>query len=481
MISSNPRLKKSMRTFVEYLNELQQTKSKGYFIEAAKRMENKIHNKNLILNFRNKPKSKNIDAFLSHRIKVQKTTKSLFENGMRIPFVLPLFSLEKSNLEEFGDLSDLVMRNSMVSLGCHNIADRISISNPKKFKSIRTMFSFPHMGLQKEIKEITKGEFYLNTIGDAYESISTTRRLVDTNGKLWINHSINAIKNGSEWYQSFGEEGKDTLPLTRNNNSYSQEFYDRFGNDVFVDVDKLNFQNMGVYHSLTYKYLDEFDFENFSPSELEWVEEWLDFEFIGLIFRDSSLIEPSVFCGLPQFGDDGKDFGKEYYLTLIELGEEIGFDKIAPLTINWKGMWETIISMGKGYVEQDVILPDADDVRDAVFGFLRDYENSKEHINGIREKVEEWKTNPPSETEIKEKQKRYYKDFMEHTFDFKKKEIITPKVYGQRYSRIIDNNRNASSSNRNISELQSILQRYAEGVVGNLPHIRGMMEELQRS
>lgn len=248
MENSNEKLKKTIKLFTGYFEEIYKTKGSSNFFETCERIVSKVRAKNLILNFREKPKSKNIDKFISHRVNVQKTTRKLFEEGMRIPFVLPLFSLEKENQVELGDLSEMVIRNSMINLGCHNIADRVSISNPKKYKSIRTMFSFPHRGLQKEIKKITKGEFYENKGISKYEQTFQTKRVIDENGNLWINHSINAIKNGSSWYKSFGEDGKDVLPITKNENEYSQEFFDKFKNDVFFDIDKLDFQNMGIYH-----------------------------------------------------------------------------------------------------------------------------------------------------------------------------------------------------------------------------------------
>lgn len=473
MAEVNQKLKKSMKLFVEYFEELKNTKAKGSFLEATTRMAHKIRNKNLIMNFRNKPKSKNIDDFISHRIKTQQISRSMFENGMKIPFVLPLFSLDKSNLDEFKNLSDIVIKNSMAHMGCHNISDRISISNPKKFKSIRTMFSFPHMGLQNNIKELTKGEVYLSSATNPYEDITITKRLIDSNGKLWINHSINAIKDGSNWYKNFGEEGRDTLPITENNNSYSQEFYDKFGNDVFVDVDKLDFANMGIYHSLSYKYLSEFDFENFSEEELDWVEEWLDFEFIGLVFDSGTSVEPSIFNGIPNYGDDGKDFGMEYLLTLIKLGEEIGFSKLTPIVIDWERAWSDIVRKGGGYAREDLEYLSDDRVEDMVYNMVREYGGEMEHVKLTRNKIVDLMKEPPSDEIIKEKQQKYYKRFLEHTIDFDKK-IIKKVDSHHRVGRVIRNNQRVSQNNpyRNRT-LDSAIR-------GLVPQIKDLMNNLEK-
>lgn len=136
------------------------------------------------------------------------------------------------------------------------------------------------------------------------------------------------MKDGSEWKMDFPDEGTDVKPITKKGD-YSDEFWKKFGNDVFVDIDKLDFQNLGAYHSFEYQYLDEFDFENFTEEELNWVSEWLDYEWIGLTLSSgnesmASPLESIDINGLPKF--------YPFYIECLkEVGEEIGYSKLTPI------------------------------------------------------------------------------------------------------------------------------------------------------
>ena len=80
-------MKNSIKLFCSYFEEIYNTKSKGIFLETMNRIGEKVSSKELIMNFRNKPKSENIDSFIKHRTGVQKSTIEKFTNGKKIPYV----------------------------------------------------------------------------------------------------------------------------------------------------------------------------------------------------------------------------------------------------------------------------------------------------------------------------------------------------------------------------------------------------------
>jgi hypothetical protein len=418
-------MKNSIKLFCSYFEEIYNSRGKGVFLETTDRMYEKITSKELIMNFRNKPKSKNIDRFISHRTKVQKSTIDKFKNGVRIPYVFPLFTLPEKNQKELKNLQDIVIQHSFVQLGCHNIADRISISNPKKFKSVRTMFSFPHYGIQKEIKKETKGEWVEQKFNSSFDNISMNRRIIDNNGKVWINHSINAIKDGSEWKMDFPDEGNDVKPITKKGD-YSDEFWDKFGNDVFVDIDKLNFQNLGSYHTFDYQYLDEFDFEDFNEEELNWVSEWLDYEWIGLTMGDNNESQASP---LEKLDVDGLTRFYPFYVECLkEVGEEIGWEKLTPIVdIGYKTRVKMKLGSGVRGMALDSNYLESGMVCNLIDSIENNYKIESKKMEGILEKVSEGDI-PDGLLRIK--RKNYYERLLNTTWDYDNNKLFPPQKRG---------------------------------------------------
>ena len=278
-MENRERLKNSIIEFIDYLEKVEKEKGKGYGLLSYVIQEDRTYEKDFYLMYEKNTlakKSKNIEDFITHRKHIQSSSiKSLFENSVDLPKVLRYNNLQKHNIDAYHEIKDVITYSSLLRLGCHNIADRISISNPKKYKSIRTMFSFPHWGINKEIKEITGGKITAIQ-GDA----DTYKRLIDKNGNLWINHSISVVKDGNEWIKEFPDE-ENVIPDWAEKEKY-KELFKILGNGVAVDVDILGFRNRGLYDSIKYKIMAEFDFEGFNEEEILWVKRYLDWEFISL-------------------------------------------------------------------------------------------------------------------------------------------------------------------------------------------------------
>ena len=171
------------------------------------------------------------------------------------------------------------------------------------------MFSFPHWGMNEEIKEITKGEL-TPIMGDS----DTYKRLIDKNGNIWINHSISVVKDSNEWIKSFPDE-ENVIPDWADKN---EKLFKILENGVAVDVDILGFRNRGLYDSIKYKVMGEFDFEGFNEEEILWVKRYLDWEFISL----QTYIQKNDFEYYNHKGEDEKNVYDDYLSVLKELAEE---------------------------------------------------------------------------------------------------------------------------------------------------------------
>ena len=313
------RLKKSIIEFIDYLEKVERDKGKGNGFLSYLIQEDRTYTKDFYLMYEKNSlakKSKNIIDFVNHRKHIQSSSiKSLFENSVDLPKVLRFNHLQKMNTDEYKEIKDVISYSSLLRLGCHNIADRISISNPTKYKSIRTMFSFPHWGMNEEIKEITKGEL-TPIMGDS----DTYKRLIDKNGNIWINHSISVVKDGNQWIKSFPDE-ENVIPDWADKN---EKLFKILGNGVAVDVDILGFRNRGLYDSIKYKVVGEFDFEGFNEEEILWVKRYLDWEFISL----QTFIQKNDFEYYNHKGEDEKNVYDDYLSVLKELAEEKSYTYI---------------------------------------------------------------------------------------------------------------------------------------------------------
>lgn len=177
------------------------------------------------------------------------------------------------------------------------------------------MFSFPHWGMNEEIKEITKGELTpIKGENDTY------KRLIDKNGNVWINHSISVVKDSNEWIKSFPDE-ENVIPDWADKN---EKLFKILENGVAVDVDILGFRNRGLYDSIKYKVVGEFDFEGFNEEEILWVKRYLDWEFISL----QTFIQKNDFEYYNHKGEDEKNVYDDYLSVLKELAEEKSYTYI---------------------------------------------------------------------------------------------------------------------------------------------------------
>jgi len=322
------RLKEVLITYVDNINNIIRNRN-----DFDSFWHNSVRDKDFIIPYKTEiwKKSKNLQSFLSHRKMIDSRGKSQFNLENKIPYVLRFNHLAKRNPEYFDNIDEISKLHSTISMGCHNIADRISVKNPKTIKSIRTFFSFPHYGKEKEIKELTNGKLKYNR-----------KRVVDESGKVWISHSINAIKNGNEFYKNFGEESIDELPIT-DKKTYSETTFNQIGNDVLFDMDLRDYQLMALYQSFNYIKRDEFDFGEFTDEELYEVERWLDYEWMGLISRQEG--------GFFRFhSSDSKSHlttMNNYYIQLLkEITEEKGYKFIFPLIMtNFSKAKQSVIDM----------------------------------------------------------------------------------------------------------------------------------------
>jgi hypothetical protein len=269
-------------------------------------------------------KSSNLKSFLSHRQSLDKKTRLQFNKENKIPYVLRLHHLLKKDKEYFKDIEETFKYHSINQLGCHNIADRISVKNPKTIKSVRTFFSFPHYDWNKKILQETNGKLMFNKNG---------KRVIDTNGKIWYSHSINAIKNGNEFSKDFGEDLVEELPFTERDGElkdYSQTTFNLLGNDVLFDVDVEQYQYQSLFFSFNYIKRDEFDFGDFTEEELYEVERWLDYEWLSLTqVHGRMLVQPNS----RDFNSNWETHNEVYISLIRELAEEKGVEYLIPLLL----------------------------------------------------------------------------------------------------------------------------------------------------
>lgn len=252
--------------------------------------------------------SKNLGKFITHRTSLNTFSKNKWKNkSVEIPFVM---RFHNSNLRDeiSKDLLKEVSINTINPNGCHYVADRLSVKFPKKVVSLRTKFSLPHYGIDKTI---------LEHLGKGIHEVKTNRGVssIFDDGKLWINHSINLIKDENEYKRLLKDidDGFETNVVMKDRNP---KLYDLIGDGVCVDYDLVGFRNSGLYDTLQYKGLETFSFENFDEEELSLVEDWLDYEFISLL--------------LSSHGDfyhyliDDDNYFTEYMEVIEELNTEIG-------------------------------------------------------------------------------------------------------------------------------------------------------------
>ncbi len=312
------RIKEVLTTYLENMNNIieKRTASGKYIFEQAR-------DKNFIIPYKTPlwNKSKNLQSFLSHRRMLDSRVRNQFNLDNKIPYVLRFHHLNKKNKEHFKEMDEVMRFHNTITMGCHNIADRISVKNPKTIKSVRTFFSFPHYGKQKEMKEELNGDMYYNE-----------KRVIDKNGFTWISHSINAIKNGNEFYKHFGDDIIDDLPITENK-EYNETTFNQIGNDVLFDMDILDYPLMGIYGSFNYLKRDEFDFEEFNEEELYEVERWLDYEWMSLVTQSANCYPKS---GL--YSDVNEENINKVYMDCIkELIDERGYRFIFPIVLtSWR-------------------------------------------------------------------------------------------------------------------------------------------------
>lgn len=218
-----------------------------------------------------------------------------FDSTSKLPKVNRLKHLSD---EVRNDVVEVLKHYSIVDLGCHNLSDRISLLNPKKYGSVRGIVSVPKFGLKESILGITKGEYKQLSQPDSFHWDSSS--MIDRNGNMWFSHSWNVIKDKNS-------------PL--------------FG--THFDANTISWKYLGEYYSVEYKWENEiFDLEPFSESQLKKVSEWLDYEMVSLY----------IFSGSKPFWNFYQDtsLGTGNYLDLLlevcdEIGNELGFKYLFPL------------------------------------------------------------------------------------------------------------------------------------------------------
>lgn len=272
---------------------LQTKKTKEFFIDNLFRDESK---KNFSIGKTNKFwDDGNLQKFMEDRRDCYHWSEERFNSTTKIPKVNRLKHL---NDEVRNDVVEVLKHYSVVELGCHNLSDRISLLNPKKYGSVRGVVSVPKFGLKESILGITKGEYKQIKKSDAFYWDSSS--MIDKNGNMWFSHSWNVIKD-------------------KNSTLYGTHF----------DTNTLSWKFLGEVYSVEYKWENKiFDFEEFSRKHLQRVSEWLDYEMISLYISTGS----KPFWNFYQ----DTSLGTGNYLDLLlevcdEIGNEKGFKYLFPL------------------------------------------------------------------------------------------------------------------------------------------------------
>lgn len=222
-------------------------------------------------------------------------SKERFDSTSKLPKVNRLKGLSDGVKN---DVIEVLKHYSVVDLGCHNLSDRISLLNPKKYGSVRGIVSVPKFGLKESILGVTKGEY--KQIKESQSHYWDSSCMIDENGNMWFSHSWNVIKD-------------KTSPL------YGTHF----------DANTISWKFLGEFYSVEYKWENQiFDFENHSENQLSKVSEWLDYEMISLYISSGS----KPFWNFYQ----DTSLGTGNYLDLLlevcdEIGNEKGFKYLFPL------------------------------------------------------------------------------------------------------------------------------------------------------
>lgn len=317
MSSQKDRIKKNIKGFLGYIEKRREHR-KTFLIPTIMELTDNWQSKEFYLEFDKNSlvkKSKNLQSFLHHRKSLDRFNKQQWIDSVYLPYVM---RFHNSNISKNinSEIKEHIENIGYCSLGCHNLADRISITNPKKILSVRTRFSFPHYGIEKDIRE---------KIGNGIEPVVGRKGRVKSimdNGKCWINHSINLVK-GEDVLSQFIDENypdatdEDRIPKWSEKNP---ELYNLIGNGVVIDFDLLGFANMGLYYSYEYKGLSTFSFEDFTEEELSWVSDWLDWEYLSLWFGEDESVST-----LHYFNKLGEgNFITDLKEAVNELADEIG-------------------------------------------------------------------------------------------------------------------------------------------------------------
>ena len=427
MSTQKERLKKNIVGFLEFTNRFGKEKNLTLYFtisELIKRWERK----EFYIEFEKTSlfkKSTNLKKFITHRKSLDRFNEVKFKESITLPKVLRFNHWETNS--EFDKIWDTLISSNIVTLGCHNLADRLSISNPKKIISVRTKVSFPHYGWNEKIKE-KLGE----KITTVQQADGRVKSIFDENGRCWFNHSINLIKDENEWKRLFPDE-KDIKPDWADKNP---QLFEIIGNGVLTDLELVSFQNLGLYHSFNYKLQDTFSFEDFSDEEIDWVSDWLDWEYFGLMLtHDENNISYHYF-------EERDGFVKDYRDAIDELIEERGGKFCFPLLVpnllsgtksfierggtNITQIKSILNSIQYGSLSEDTI----ELARETMDERLKEHIQWKENLTkkGLfkKPKIEiegrDIKSNLPPDEEIS-KRESYVLAFLKHRFDFVKGEV----------------------------------------------------------
>lgn len=236
-----------------------------------------------------------IQSFMEDRRDCFHWTKERFDSTSVLPKVNRLKNLQD---EVQNDVIEVLKHYSVVDLGCHNLADRLSLLNPKKYGSVRGIVSVPKFGLKDKLLDITKGEY--KQIKEVQSHNWDSSSMIDENGNMWFSHSWSVIKDENSPYYG-----------------------------VHFDVNTISWKFLGEFYSVQYKWENKiFDFNDFSRKHLQRVSEWLDYEMISLYISTGS----KPFWNFYQ----ETTLGSGNYLDLLlevcdEIGNEEGFKYLFPL------------------------------------------------------------------------------------------------------------------------------------------------------
>ena len=324
-IDRKDRIKENLRGLVSYMERI--SKKRGNSLRGIDDIRKKLERKNFNPNEDLYKKSKNLKHFLNHRQKLNTFNRNGWKNFVYLPYVMRFHKTDLSPEIE-NEIKDFLSTYPFLTLGCHNVADRISIKFPDKISSVRTRLSFPHYGYDELFRSSMGSKVHPFT----EKTTQITRRILD-NGKMWLNHSINLVKDENE-YSRFFKDKKTSKSVDEINplKETNPKLYDFIGNGVLVDYDVMHFGNLGVYDSFQYRGLEVFSFENFSQEELEWVEDWLDYEFFQLYFVDKSVPFHYLINTYDNYMDD-------FFIAVLELSKEIGNKYLKYLVIHDLDEW----------------------------------------------------------------------------------------------------------------------------------------------